>query len=271
MSLQENDLFDGVRDKVKIAIERLQYFEPKDGSGYYVAFSGGKDSIVVKDLVIKSGTKYDIHFNVTSVDPPELMQYIKTHHPDVERHMPERTMFQLWKDKMMPPTRKVRFCCEVLKERGGKGRNVVTGVRWAESARRAQRRMFEAKRNDKRTYFLHPIIDWSDAEVWQYIHANNLPYCKLYDEGMKRIGCIGCPMSSRRKEDFKRWPAYERAYRAAAAAAAKNIRDNGPEYLSRRFKGRALRWETGEAMFSWWMEETHNEMRDENQSCMIFE
>ena len=271
MSLRENDLFDGVRDKVKIAIERLQYFEPKDGSGYYVAFSGGKDSIVVKDLVIKSGVKFDIHFKVTTVDPPELMQYIRDHHAEVQRHYPKRSMFQLWVDKMMPPTRLVRFCCEELKERGGEGRLVVTGVRWAESFKRSQRKMFEACRRSKIKHYLHPIIEWTDKEVWEYIRQEHLPYCKLYDEGMKRIGCVGCPCSSRRKEDFKRWPRFERGYRAAAAAAAKNIRDNGPEYMSKRFKGRKLRWDTGEEMFNWWMQENRAEDLDENQTCMIFE
>lgn len=63
--LIENTLL-GVVDKVDIAIRRLKSFEPEDG--YYVAFGGGKDSIVVLDLVKRSGVKYDAHYTITSVD-----------------------------------------------------------------------------------------------------------------------------------------------------------------------------------------------------------
>jgi len=268
MSLQENDLFDGVRDKVKIAIERLQYFAPKDGSPIIVAYSGGKDSIVVKDLVIKSGVKFDIHMNLTTVDAPELIQYCRKNHPDVEEHKAKTNMRNLIIEHRMMPTRNGRFCCLQLKETGGKGRNVVTGVRWEESQRRKSRRMFEVKRTDKLTFFLHPIIDWSSAEIWEYIKANNLPYCSLYDEGWKRIGCVGCPNADR-KAQFKRWPRFERMYRAAAAAAAVwNIESLGKEYGGKD-KPRMKRFTNGDEMFNWWINEPETE--DPNQTCMIFE
>lgn len=83
--LIENTLF-GTRDKVAEAIQRLKSFEPEDG--YYVAFGGGKDSIVVLDLVKRSGVKYDAHYTITSVDPPELIRYIRKHHPDVAMDFP---------------------------------------------------------------------------------------------------------------------------------------------------------------------------------------
>jgi 3'-phosphoadenosine 5'-phosphosulfate sulfotransferase (PAPS reductase)/FAD synthetase len=61
---------------------------------------------------------------------------------------------------------------------------------------------------------LNPIIDWSTEEVWEFIHEYNVPYCKLYDEGYKRLGCIGCPMGSveNRYRDFERYPKYKQAY-----------------------------------------------------------
>jgi phosphoadenosine phosphosulfate reductase len=70
---------------IKIAIERLRTFEPAEG--YYVAFSGGKDSITILDLVKKSGVKYDAPFNLTTVDPPELLKFIKKNHSEVEIHL----------------------------------------------------------------------------------------------------------------------------------------------------------------------------------------
>ena len=69
------------KDKVQIAIERLQTFEPPEG--YYLAFSGGKDSVAVKALADMAKVKYDAHYAVTSVDPPELIHFVKKEHPDV--------------------------------------------------------------------------------------------------------------------------------------------------------------------------------------------
>ena len=128
------------KDKVQVAIERLQMFEPKE-EGYYLAFSGGKDSVVIKVLADMAGVKYDAHYNLTSVDPPELVQFIKTF-SDVQIDIPKDkeghqiTMWNLIPKKKMPPTRLIRYCCKELKEIGGQGRMVITGVRWAESSNR---------------------------------------------------------------------------------------------------------------------------------------
>lgn len=131
-------------EKVKTSIERLRAFEPKNGEGYYLAFSGGKDSVVCKALLDMAGVKYDATYRVTSVDPPELVRFIKEKHPDVIRKIPHDkdgkpiTMWSLIPKRLMPPLRRARYCCEELKEDGGDGRKTVTGVRWAESPSRRQ-------------------------------------------------------------------------------------------------------------------------------------
>lgn len=135
----QQSLFDGT-NKVERAIDALKTFEPPEG--YYVAFSGGKDSVVIKALCDMAGVKYDAHYRITSVDPPELVRFIKEKHPDVSMDYPRysdgtvATMWNLIPKKRMPPTRLVRYCCDVLKESGGEGRMTVTGVRWAESNNR---------------------------------------------------------------------------------------------------------------------------------------
>lgn len=127
------------KDKVQVAIDRLRAFEPPEG--YYLAFSGGKDSVVIKALADMAGVKYDAHYTLTSVDPPELVHFIKTF-KDVAIDRPmdkdghQVTMWNLIPKKKLPPTRIARYCCAELKEHGGDGRFTVTGVRWAESARR---------------------------------------------------------------------------------------------------------------------------------------
>jgi len=149
MALVEDNLF-GHIDKVQIAIDRLKAFEPPEG--YYLAFSGGKDSQTIYHLARMAGVKFDAHYSVTTVDPPELMKFIKKEYPDVEweyHYWPDSprynhksgkrrqiTMWNLIADHTIPPTRQARYCCSQLKETGGAGRLVVTGVRWAESTRR---------------------------------------------------------------------------------------------------------------------------------------
>ena len=85
MALIEETLF-GTVDKVQIAIDRLKAFEPADG--YWLAFSGGKDSVVIKRLAQMAGVKFEAHYSVTSVDPPELVRFIKDVHPDVSFDIP---------------------------------------------------------------------------------------------------------------------------------------------------------------------------------------
>lgn len=127
------------KDKVQVAIERLKSFEPPEG--YYLAFSGGKDSVVIKALADMAGVKYDAHYSLTSVDPPELVHFVKEFH-DVQIDAPKDkdgnrvTMWNMIPKHKMPPTRGVRYCCKDLKEVGGQGRMVITGVRWAESSNR---------------------------------------------------------------------------------------------------------------------------------------
>ena len=140
-------------DKVQKSIQRLQTFEPPEG--YFLAMSFGKDSQCCYHLAKMAGVKFDAHMALTSVDPPELLQFGKKYYPDViierqhysdsiERHYYQDgrpkpiTMWSLIADHTLPPTRKVRYCCAALKEPGGAGRIVVTGVRWAESVRRKQ-------------------------------------------------------------------------------------------------------------------------------------
>ena len=113
----------------------MRAFEPEDG--YYLAYSGGKDSDCIKILAYLAGVKFEAVHNLTTVDAPETYRYIRSQ-KDVRIDKPEINMFKLIEVKMTPPTRLIRYCCKVLKERGGQGKVTVTGVRWAESAKREE-------------------------------------------------------------------------------------------------------------------------------------
>jgi len=272
--LKENTLF-GETDKVSKAIDRLKAFEPEEG--YYLAFSGGKDSVVIKALADMAGVKYDAHYSLTTVDPPELVRFIKEKHPEVEIVKPKLSMWKLIEKNGMPPTRLARYCCRILKETDGTGRVTITGVRWAESANRKNSRHLvdigerkdgivlnddngESRRTVENCYrtrktLVNPIVDWTDEDVWQFIHENKIPYCSLYDAGKERLGCIGCPMNTKREDDFLEYPTYKRAYiRAFDKMIARRIE-----------KGLKSAWETGQECFDWWINDKTSGTDDPNQ------
>ena len=258
--LVEQTLF-GVVDKVQIAIERIRQFEPPEG--YYVAFSGGKDSCVVLDLVKKSGVKYDAHYRHVGFDPPELVRFIKCEHHDVQIDLPKQSQWSRMA-KTGPATRMMRWCCD-HKESGGKGRIVVTGVRHEESARRAQRKVVEQCYRDNSKRYLNPIIDWTIKDVWQYIHGNNIPYCSLYDEGWKRLGCIMCPLANReqREKEARRWPKYAFVYKKMCERAFERKKSLGHKMPTQ--------WRSGEDMYEWWLSGKAPERPNVDQTVFFFD
>jgi phosphoadenosine phosphosulfate reductase len=224
------------------AIEALRMYEPPEG--YHLAFSGGKDSLTIKQLAVEAGVKFDAHYGVTTCDPPEVVQYIRQHHPDVIMHRPAKTMWELVATRSLP-TRVHRFCCAELKENLGRGRFVITGVRAAESTRRKERARrlggyVEVCRRDSSQRFIHPIIDWTDEQVWAFIRERQLPYCCLYDEGWHRIGCVVCPFERQVERSRARWPKLW----AAMERASRRYYESHPKC--------ALRWSSPEAMWEWW-------------------
>ena len=255
------------KTKVETAIERIKTFEPPEG--YFLAFSGGKDSVVIKALADMAGVKYDAHYQITSVDPPELVRFVKTF-DDVSMdrtHYKDGTPITMWNlipKKKMPPTRIARYCCQYLKETSGEGRFVITGVRKAESSRRSHRggiELAEKKSQHMENYdpdnpnqelihlcqtharrMLNPIIDWSDEDVWEFVRRYEVPYCELYDQGYKRLGCVGCPMSVHRAEELERYPKFKQAYIRAFDRMLKDKED-------------VTTWKTGEDVYQWWIKE----------------
>lgn len=299
------DMDGKITTKLEIAIQRLRAFEPEDG--YFVAFSGGKDSQCIYHLCEMAGVKFDAHYSVTSVDPPELIHFIRKHYPDVIFDVPHDSngrrisMWNLIAELGFPPTRLKRYCCQALKEYSGKGRIVVTGVRWAESARRRaihgiasivgkpkgtqtaadlmgaeyfvnkagalvlnddndpSRRMVEQCYRTQKV-IVNPIVDWEEEEVWRFLnHIAKAPHCKLYDEGFKRIGCIGCLMANQARE-FERWPKYKELYLSAFERMIRKREIDGKDNLH------PADWSTREKVMRWWMEEKEAGTDDDSRS-----
>ena len=193
-----------------------------------------------------AGIKIDWTYHVTTIDPPEVVKFIKRHHEDVRRERPDQNMFTRIATKGLP-TRLMRWCCEEYKEvKSPPGARIVVGIRWAESPRRREQWKVLTFHARSRQTALAPIIDWTDDDVWEFIHARGLQYPSLYDEGFKRLGCIACPMGGRTAQlrEFARWPHYEKMWKRAAKAAFEH-----KIKISKPFR----RGDTWEDYWLWWM------------------
>ena len=236
---------------VRRAVAMLRQHVPPEG--YYLAFSGGKDSCAIKKLADMAGVKYDAWYNNTTIDPPELVRFIKRVHPDVRWNNPPMAMLTMMAtDCSSPPTRWYRWCCEIYKERNGKDRCKVMGVRAAESPAR-KRNWAEAIGTSfaGNPMVVAPICFWTDAQLWRFLDAYNVPVCELYAEGWKRLGCVGCPLvgCDHQAREFARWPGYERAWHRAIVRNWEKWHDVPKKDGTKRYQG----WfKSGEQMYEWW-------------------
>ncbi len=276
-------------DLEQVAIERLKTASDMSLHHYsqplIITDSGGKDSSVCKELALRAGIPFEIVHNHTTADAPETVRFVRSEAKRFEElgikytiNMPTYkgkrvSMWSLIPQKLIPPTRVVRYCCSVLKETGGAGRFITTGVRWAESAsRRNSRGIYEKSgskesriilnndNDDKRMLFencrlkakrvVNPIIDWKDEDVWGFLEDAKKPTNPLYAEGWCRVGCVGCPMAGQhgREEEFARWPKYKNLYLKAFENMLK-VRE-----ARRKMQGTWRMGTTGEDVFNWWME-----------------
>lgn len=274
-------------DKVDKAIERLKLGSDMSlryyGKPLMITYSGGKDSEVLADLAIKAKIPIEIVNSHTTADAPPTVYHIRNQFKKWENDgidckivYPKykgisTSMWKLIPIKKIPPTRLARYCCAVLKETTGNGRMIATGVRWAESnARKNGRGVFEELGSRKAKNMLlddnnvtrrlfencslkakrvvNPIIDWSDAEVWDYAGSEKLCMNLLYECGFNRVGCIGCPMagSKGRHTEFQLFPKYRDLYIAAFDRMLKVRKNEGKDDS----KGG---WYDARAVFHWWM------------------
>lgn len=199
------------------------------GKPLVVAFSGGKDSQTVYHLAEAAGVDFEAVYSATTIDPPEVVRFIRTHYPMVRFHVPTMSFWQLAENIRMLPNRHMRYCCSVLKEASHQGCVTLTGVRREESAKRAKRQVLDINKkprqfdeferrdkidvqclgNGKEKITVNPILDWTETDVWKYLNdVVNVPHCELYDQGRHRVGCLFCPMKARKEivDDMQRYP-----------------------------------------------------------------
>ena len=290
-------LFDKEKEAVRFIRKAYGLALSLSNKGFYVAFSGGKDSQVLYHLMQESGCKFEAHMQVTTVDPPQLMKFVRSRYTDVRLHLPDSNMRKLILQKGQLPLKQVRYCCQELKEQAGRGRCVCVGIRAYESVNRAKRKPVEIYHNKKPLFkpsldiigdkivetrvqfdlfdvktesvvtcvkgsdkiILSPIFKWTDADVWNYIRNNKIEYCKLYDMGFHRIGCMFCPMASKREKQLE----LSLFGRAADKIYIRAIRELMQQ-------GKYSEFDSPESVFLWWISnENRNKWLNKNLQSKI--
>jgi phosphoadenosine phosphosulfate reductase len=253
-----------------------------NNDGFHVAFSGGKDSQVLYHLMEASGCKFKAHMQITTVDPPQLMKFIRSSYKNVSLHLPKENMSKLIERKGILPMRDVRYCCQEYKEFAGAGTCTCIGIRKYESNQRAKRNSIEISGNKGINYeieggkliqrkvqfdlfevssetiitcvkgsdkiIISPIFQWTNRDVWSFLKENNIPTCELYRLGFHRIGCMFCPMASKKEKrlELKLFGNFaEKIY-------IKSIR-------TLMNQGKYQEFRSAEDVFMWWISNTNRD------------
>lgn len=196
------------KNKISSAIE---YFRMAAESGPVNLYhSGGKDSVVLDELAKESGIEYRKIYHVTTIDPPELVRFVRT--CGVWMKHPGTSFIKLVSQNGLP-TRWRRWCCKKLKHGKSEPGVSVVGVRASESASRKAN--WKHVQTNDRGWVICPILDWSTSDIWNFIRQKSLPYCCLYDRGFKRIGCIGCPLTGCPDKELRLYPRIKEGIRLA--------------------------------------------------------
>lgn len=274
------------REKEQRAIQYLKTFEPKS-EPYYLCYSGGKDSDCIRILAELAGVKHDIVHNHTTVDAPETVRYIRSipkieiSYPEltmwqliVKKKMPPTRLARYCCEKLKERGGMGRIKVTGVrweesanrKESGGFvkiiGKKATTlkaaeeqGVDYRQTKQggivlnndNAETRRFVEHCYRTTSTMVNPIVDWSESDVWEFLHYYGCQSNPLYQCGENRIGCIGCPMQNFKgmKRDFYKYPKYRALY----------VRAFDKMLLARKEAGLETdeAWSDGEHVMRWWV------------------
>lgn len=191
--------------KVKQAREIMRTAVKLFSGNLPVAFSGGKDSLVVLHIALEVNPEIPVLYNNTTVEFPETLMYVKSLEEDwnLNLYMTHcETPFLSAVRNRGWATHENRWCCKPYKEQPAYEfllshgfQAEITGTTRTESIYRRSLSPIKIPKKEPRIIRVNPIYDWNYWEVWAYINSNNLPYNPLYDKGYRRIGCWCCPIN----------------------------------------------------------------------------
>lgn len=211
---------------VKKIVKEYEKFKDKLDI-FHVAFSGGKDSAVLLDLVKKALPKgsFVVIFGDTGMEFPDTYDAVDETKKECESdgtpfyiarsHFEPKDSWELFG----PPARVLRWCCSVhkstpqtlkMREITGKDDYIgmdFVGVRAHESLARSKYDYENFGKKQKGQYSFNPILEWTSAEIWLYIFLNHLNINNAYKKGNSRAGCLFCPMGGGRG-DYLQYTCY---------------------------------------------------------------
>lgn len=219
-----------------------------DKGKIFVGFSGGKDSIVLADLMEQSGLDHQLYYSMTGIDPPEIVSFIRKQYPQCKFLKPKRS-FWYHLTRKNPPSNRHRWCCRELKKLPSANiplKHRTMGIRAEEGAARAKYKQIEYIYT-LNVWHYSPILHWKESDIWEYIEERKLAYPDLYDRGLSRIGCVICPFHSSGRgagHNFYRehWPRFFDLFE-------KKCRE---WFAKRQFQGRDMFFDTADEFIENW-------------------
>lgn len=183
---------DMLKAKIEYSIQLLKKaqrlalrYDSEDG--FFLAFSGGKDSQALYHIAEMAGVKFKAHFSPTTVDPPQLIKFIRRNYPDVEFAKVKKNIYQVAVEKQILPSMRIRWCCAEFKENAGAGKVTLIGIRHEESARRSKRKEVEVS-GRKFSGYLDQFEEWSAEQMKK--KYKNLNQDQFSYDMEKEIRCI---------------------------------------------------------------------------------
>lgn len=158
-----------LRNKIQHSVELIRkaeklalIYDPENG--FYNTFSGGKDSQALYYIVKMSGVKFQTHMSLTSVDPADVVRFVKTQYPSVIRQKPQKSIYKKAVEIGLLPTMTKRWCCKEYKEGGGAGKVKLIGIRSEESVKRSKRNEVEVSAK-KFSGNIEEFKKWSKKQI----------------------------------------------------------------------------------------------------------
>jgi phosphoadenosine phosphosulfate reductase len=206
--------------KIKDPLELLSGVSKLHNEKLTFSTSMSAEDQVITDIIFRNDLDIDIFTLDTGRMFPEtyatfqktLDKYqksIKVYFPDaneVERLMTEKGAYSFYDS-----VENRKQCCEIRKvkplKRALQDKTIwITGIRSEHSQNRTEMQKIEWDAANNITK-IHPLLHWSNDDVWTYIKANNVPYNSLHEKGFISIGCQPCTRAIQTGEDFRagRW------------------------------------------------------------------
>ena len=172
-----------------------------------VSFSGGKDSLVVLDIVSSVTKDFTAIFIDTGLEHPETREYVQKLAKERGFRLLTAHAGDAFEESFPtfgPPAKDFRWCCkvcklapasEIIEEKFPNGTMTVEGNRRLESFARSRLELVGENPFVPGQTIINPIRDWTGLDVWLYIIWRELPYNPLYNEDIERVGCWMCPSS----------------------------------------------------------------------------